>query len=59
MSQPEKTIDLTPNWKSATRMMLVVLESGTESAKAEMREDILRMAGKLDALIDERNKEQS
>jgi hypothetical protein len=47
------TITLTPTWHGITPMMLAVLENpdAPESAKQQMREQILRMATIADAYV--------
>lgn len=50
-----KTVDITPTWKAAARILLMTLEDGTEEGKQMARTEVLRMAGLLDSLIDERN----
>lgn len=49
-----ETIDLTPTWRMAAAVLIAVLEDGDAEGKRLAREEVLRMASVLDALIAER-----
>lgn len=42
-----RTIDMTPTWPEAARLLLAVLENGTDEGKALARAEIQRMADLL------------
>jgi len=50
-----ETIDITPKWKCAVQIMLAVLDNpkATKEAKAEMKQEIIRLA----EIVDEMNKD--
>lgn len=39
-----KTIDITPTWPEAARMLMALLESGTLEGRSYAQKEILRMA---------------
>ncbi len=43
-----KTITIKHNWKSQMHMLLVILENGNEEGKQEARNELYRLAEKLD-----------
>ena len=43
-----KTITIKHNWKSQMHMLLVVLENGNEEGKQEARNELYKLAEKLD-----------
>jgi len=56
-NEPEKKIeyiDMTPDWKAATRIFIMVLEDGQEAGKVAAREELMRLASNMDLIIAER-----
>ena len=53
-----QTIDLTPTWPEAANILLMVLENGNETGKANARKEIRRMAQILQSMIDESKAEK-
>jgi hypothetical protein len=51
---PVRTVDMTPTWEQAARMLLVVLENGSEEGKQMAREEVKRMGILLDSYVSER-----
>lgn len=51
---PVRTVDMTPTWEEAARMLLVVLENGSEEGKQMARKEVERMGILLDSYASER-----
>lgn len=54
MTEPTKSIRITPTWKAAARIYITALEDGTREGKEAARAGILEMAGHLDRINKER-----
>lgn len=44
----QKTIDMTPTWTAASRMLILAFESGSADAKEIAKAELLRMGQLLD-----------
>ena len=44
-----RTIDMTPTWTETARMLLVILENGTDEGKGMARKEVMRMGEIIDA----------
>lgn len=47
-----ETIDLTPSWVAAAKIILLVLENGTEEGKKQAREELFNMAKVADMYVE-------
>jgi len=47
----KRTIDITPTWPQAARIIAAVLETGTDKGRAAARAELFRMADLLDKLL--------
>lgn len=46
-----ETIDLTPTWEQATKMLLMLFESGNQEGRATAISELLRMAKLADLYV--------
>jgi hypothetical protein len=44
------TIDVTPTWEATAKMLIVIMDQGTEEGKVFAREEITRMGQIIDAV---------
>lgn len=49
------TIDCTPSWTATARMLIALMDNGTDTGKATARAEITRMGALLDRFISERS----
>jgi hypothetical protein len=44
-----RTIDMTPTWTEAARMLVFIMENANETGKEQARKEIMRMGEIIDA----------
>lgn len=51
MSEEIKQIDCTPNWETAAKMMVMILNGGSDEGKEYVKKEIVEMGKIMDHLI--------